>query len=258
LYSITQTNYDGGIMGGPLTPDNIRAYSADHTINGTIPALPENASDTGISFGGIPITEYYDQNGNPLITEMYINGAWVDVTGKVTVDNTQPMTTISNPLVNDVLTVGAQPYENMNSSLGAITTLPTWGDWDVGRGYSWLPWDWNQSGFNNTWAPHESRLIMFNNTEMFIIDPAGAAPTAGLAALESGNITLYSSVSNYINNQPVNGTYFNTVSTATQVTQLQLVETQNGYVYNAILADNQTFQPGNSSIEVTVAPTSRP
>src|SRR5208337_280807 len=35
LYSITQTNYDGGIMGGPLTPDNIRAYSADHTINGT-------------------------------------------------------------------------------------------------------------------------------------------------------------------------------------------------------------------------------
>ncbi len=258
LYLFTEANYHGGIMGGPLTPDNIRAYSADHTINGTVPALPENASDTGISFGGVPITEYYDQNGNPLITEMYINGAWVDVTGKVKVDNTQPMTTISNPLVNDVLTVGAQPYENMNSSLGAITTLPTWGDWDVGRGYSWLPWDWNQKGFNNTWAPHESRLIMFNNTEMFIIDPAGAAPTAGLAALESGNITLYSSVSNYINNQPVNGTYFNTVSTATQVTQLQLVETQNGYVYNAILADNQTFQLGNSSIEVTVAPTSRP
>ena len=202
LYLFTQANYCGGIMGGPLTPDNIRAYSEDHTINGTVPALPENARDTGISFDGVPITEYYDLNGTPLITEMYINGAWVDVTGKVNVDNPQPMTTIANPLVNDVLTVGAQPYENMNSSLGTVTALPTWGDWNVGRGYSWLPWDWSQKGFNNTWAPHESRLIMFNNTEMFIIDPAGSAQSAGLTALESGNITLYSSVSNYINNEP--------------------------------------------------------
>ena len=117
LYLIPEANYDGGIMGGPLTPDNVPAYSADHTINGTVPALPENASDTGFWFGGVPITEYYDLNGNPLITEMYINGAWVDVTGKVKVDNPQPLTNISNPLVNDVLTVGAQPYENMNSSL---------------------------------------------------------------------------------------------------------------------------------------------
>jgi hypothetical protein len=258
LFSITQTSYYGGTISGPLTPDNIRAYSADHTINGTVPALPENASDTGIWFGGVPITEYYDQNGNPLITEMYINGAWVDVTGEVKVDNPQPMTTITNTLVNDVLPVGAQPYENMNSSLGAITTLPTWGDWGVGQTYSSFPWNWNQNGFNNTWAPHESRLIMLNNTEMFIIDPAGAPPTAGLAALESGNITLYSSVSNYINNAPVNGVYSNTVSTTSQITQLQMTQTSNGYLYNAILGDNQMFQQGTSSIEVTVVPRTNP
>ena len=249
LYLFTEANYDGGIMGGPLTPDNIRAYSADHTINGTVPALPENASDTGIWFEGVPITEYYDQNGNPLITEMYINGAWVDVTGKVKVDNPQPLTIISNPLVNEVLTVGAQPYENMNSSLGAITTLPSWGDWDVGQAYSWFPWNWELTGFNNTWAPHESRLIMFDNT----VTNRGSS-----AALESGNITLYSSVSNYINNSPVNGTYFNTVSTASQVIQLQMTQTSNGYLYNAILGDNQMFQQGTSSIEVTVVPRTNP
>jgi hypothetical protein len=253
LNLITEASYCGGIMGGPLTPDNIRAYSADHTINGTVPALPENASDTGIWFGGVPITEYYDLNGNPLITEMYINGAWVDVTGKVRVDNPQPMTIISNSLLNNVLTVGPQPYENMNSSLGAITNLPTWGDWNVGQGYVNFPWDWNQNGFNNTWAPHESRLLMFNNTAMDIIDPAGSQ-IPGLAALESGNLTLYSSVSNYINNAPLNGTYVNTVSTSTQVAQLQMEKTPNGYLYNAILGPDQTFQPGSSSIEVTVTP----
>ena len=160
-------------MGGPLTPDNIKAYSADHSLNGTIPALPANASATGIWIGGVPITEYYDDYGNPLITEMYINGAWVDVTGKVTVDNTQPMITMTNPLVNQVMSVAPQPYENINSSLGAITTLPTWGDWGSGQAYGWFPWNWNQNGFNNTWAPHESRLIMFNDTQMLIIDPAG-------------------------------------------------------------------------------------
>ena len=99
---------------------------------------------------------------------------------------------------------------------------------------------------------------MFNNTQMFIIDPAGAAPTSGIPALESGNITLYSSVSNYINNQPINGTYVNTVSTATQVTRLQMDKTPNGYVYNGILADNEMFQPGNSSMDVTVVPRTTP
>ena len=220
--------------------------------------LPANASETGIWFGGVPIAEYYDSYGNPLITEMYINGAWVDVTGKVTTDQTQPMITLENQLLSDTLTVGAQPYENMNSSIGAITTLPSWGDWNVGRGYSWLPFSPGPSGFNNTWAPHESRLIIFNNTQMFIIMSPTDQPNGGLAALESGNISLYASASNYINNAPVNGTFTNTASTATQTVQLNMDQTASGYTYNAILSDNQTFQQGTSSIEVTVAPRTTP
>jgi hypothetical protein len=260
LYTITEAHYYGGILAGsgPLTPPEIEAYSADHSLNDTVPALPANASATGIWFGGVPITEYYDQYGTPLITEMYVNGAWVDVTGKVTVDNAQPMITMTNPLVNQVMPLAQQPYENMNSSLGAITSLPTWGDWNDGQTYQWFPWNWNQSGFNNTWAPHESRLIMFKDTQMFIIAPAGSVPAAGLEALESGNIQIYASVSNYINNAPVNGVYYNTVSTASQITTLQMTQTSNGYLYNAILGDNQIFQQGTSSIEVTVVPRTTP
>jgi hypothetical protein len=258
LFALTQTYWHGGIAGGPLTPDDVRVFSADHTINSTIPNLPANASDTGIWFEGVPIAEYYSLTGTPLVTEMYINGSWVDVTGRVTVDKTQPMMTASNMLVNEVLPVGAQPYENLNSTVGPVTSLPRWGDWGVGRGYSWFPWAWGSQGFNNTWAPHESRLIMFNNTQMFVMFPAGAPPTSGLAALQSGNIKLYASVSNYLNNWPVNGTYYNTASTATQVTQLQLNKTPNGYVYNAVLADNQMFQQGKSGIEVIIVPRIKP
>lgn len=99
---------------------------------------------------------------------------------------------------------------------------------------------------------------MFNNTQMFVMFPAGAPPSNGLTALQSGNIKLYASVSYYITNWPVNGTYYNTASTATQVIQLHLDKPPNGYVYNAVLADDQTFQPGNSSIEVTIAPRTQP
>lgn len=262
LIALTRAYWHGGITGGPLTPDDLRAFSADHTINGTIPDLPANATETGIWFEGIPIAEYYDLTGNPLVTMMYINGSWVDVTGRVTVDKTQPLMVATDTLVNNVLTVGAQPYKNYgyNTTIGPITALPSWGDWDVGRGYSWVPglWEDHLNGFNNTWAPHESRLIMFNNTQPFVEFPEGAPPSNGLVALQSGNIKLYASVSNYINNWPVNGTYYNTASTATQVTQLHLDKTPNGYVYNAVLADNQTFQPGNSSIEVTIAPRTQP
>jgi len=258
LFALTQAYWHGGITGGPLTPDDLRVISADHKINGTIPDLPANASETGVWFEGVPIAEYYSLTGDPLVTEMYINGSWVDVTGRVTVDKTQPMMVASDMLVNEVLPVGAQPYENYNATTGPVTGLPRWGDWNTGRGYSWFPWVWGSQGFNNTWAPHESRLIMFNNTQLFVRFPEGAPPSNGLAALQSGNIKLYASVSNYINNWPVNGTYYNTVSTATQVIQLHLDKTPNGYVYNVVLADNQTFQPSNSSIEVTIAPRTQP
>ncbi len=256
LITLTQAYWHEGIISGPLNPDEVRAFSADHTINGTIPILPANATETGIWFEGIPIAEYYDLTGNHLITEMYINGSWVDVTGRVTVDKMQPFMVASNGLVNNVMSVGAQPYQNMNSSIGPITELPKWGSWGVGRGYSWFPWEWGSRGLGNTWAPHESRLIMFNNTEMFV--KTSGTTISGLTALQSGQIKLYASASNYITNWPVNGTYYNTVSTAIQVADLQLDKTPTGYVYNAILANDQTFQPGKSSVEVIIAPRTKP
>ncbi len=258
LIDLQQAYWYGGFITGPLNPDEVRTFSVNHALNGTVPNLPANASDSGVWFEGVPIAEYYSLSGDPLITEMYINGSWVDVTGRVTADNMQPFTVASGMLVNSVMTVGAMPYDNWaNSTIGPITSLPHWGSWNNGRAYRWLPFSPGPASFNNTWAPHESRLIMFNNTETFTYLTKNDTER-GLSQLESGDLKLFASASNYLDNWPVNGTYYNTVSTATQITQLHFEKTANGYVYNNILADNQTFQPGNSSIEVTVAPRTQP
>jgi hypothetical protein len=259
LYRITNAySSSDTVFSGPLTPYEVPAFSADHSINGTIPGLPSNASETGIWFEGIPVAEYYSLSGQPLITMMYVNGAWVDVTDRVTTNQTQPITTATNVLLNEVLTVGAQPYVNMNATVGPVTALPTWGSGGAGKTYFTMPWEWANQPFNNTFGPHESRLVLFNHTQTFIVTSKDDPPTQGLEALKTGNITLYASVSNYITNWPVNGTYYNTVSTVTQVKPIQLEQTVNGYHYNAILAANQTFQQGKSSLEVTVAPRTKP
>ena len=254
LINIMQSEWNGGIISGPLSPDDLLAIDSNHTGSGVIPDLPANASDIGIWFEGVPIAEYYDRSGKPLVTMMYINGAWIDVTSRVTVDKTQPIMVASNMLVNDVLTVAAQPYGNMNATRGPITELPSWSSGTgIGRTYSWLPFSWDIQGFNNTWAPHESRLIMFSNTQTFLFSLGDSR--AGLDALQTGKIALYASVSNYINNWPVNGTYYNTVSTATDSKQVELQSTATGsYLYNAVLADGETFQPTQSGIEVTIKP----
>jgi hypothetical protein len=245
---ISAASWHQGIISGPLTPENVAAFTEDHTLNATIPKAPDNASQTGTWFEGVPISEYYSPSGTPLITEMYINGAWVDVTGRVTSDNPQPLITTSNTLVTAGLSLGAQPYQNLNASAGQVTFFPTWGDWGTGIALPWLPWDWNKQGFNNTFAPHESRLMLINIT---------LAPNS-LVALESGKIALYASASNYVINEPTNGTYLNTASTTTTIKQVTLQPTPDGYLYNTILSDNQTFQQGNSKLEVTVAQRTEP
>jgi hypothetical protein len=179
---------------------------------------------------------------------MYINGAWVDVTEKVTVDQTKPTMTATNMLMNQQLSIGLV-YRNLNSTVGPVAALPSWGDWDAETvNYVWLPFETANQKFNPTFAPHESKLISIQ----------GIQTTGSLTAIESGIIQTYTSVSNYVTNWPVNGTYYDTISTATQIKQLQLEQTATGYLYNIALADNETFQRGNSYLEVIIAPRTTP
>jgi len=105
-------------------------------------------------------------------------------------------------------------------------------------------------GFNNTWAPHQSRLILLTGTM-----DVGAF-WEGLESLKEGEITLYTGATNYLSDYIVNGTYFNTYSSATELKTVQLDITEDGYLYNIILSDDQMFVMDSFGVEVFIEPRS--
>lgn len=80
--------------------------------------------------------------------------------------------------------------------------------------------------------------------------------TSGFDALESGEITLYAAVANYVSNPPVNGVLYDNTLTAFWIKQVQVERTPEGYVYNNILSPDETFQTDVSGLEAFVVPKS--
>lgn len=109
---------------------------------------------------------------------------------------------------------------------------------DHDASHTWLP-----SGFNNTWAPNQSRLIMLTGT---------VGIDSWKEAFNEKAITLYSGSTNNLNNQIVDETYVNTYSSATELKTVQLELTENGYMYNTILADDQIFVTDSFGIEIFI------
>jgi hypothetical protein len=95
---------------------------------------------------------------------------------------------------------------------------------------------WSGDGdFNNTWMPHQSRLIQVKGTTY-----VGSNEIPSLTASEK--INLYAAAYSYIWDQPVNGTFYDTSKISTSLTAVHLTETSEGnYIYN-LLSGSQTFQ----------------
>jgi hypothetical protein len=70
--------------------------------------------------------------------------------------------------------------------------------------------------------------------------------------IDTASIDLYGSFTNYLTNMPVNGTFTNTVSTATWLKTVQMDKTADGYVYNTVLAPNQVFVISANGVEATI------
>jgi hypothetical protein len=218
----------------------------DYGTVGAIPELPANATEEGTWIEGVPIAEYYDAT-RLIHTSMYINGAWVDVTGRVTPYRAQPTVMCVNNLVDQILPLFVRHYRNVgNASVGPTTALPGWKMYN-GNGPA-IHWQ-NLTGFSNVWAPNQSRLIVLTSTQMF-----SPPNVAAVSALEMGKLMLYASVSSYVNDWPVDGIYYDTVSTATWIKEIQLQSALNGYVYNPVLDENHIFQLAQNGIEAFIQP----
>jgi hypothetical protein len=225
-------------------PDNLmRIVTPSHSTETAVPELPVNAADEGIWIEGVPIAEYYNSTALTS-TSIYINGSWVDVTGRVRPDPEQPTVMATDTMVNQILPFSGEHYRNIgNATIGPTTTMPSWATYN-GNGPTSI-WPLKTDGFNNTWAPHQSRLIVLNGT---LEGNAGILP--------AGNITLYATASTYVNDWLVNGTYYDTITTSSWLNQVQMENTANGYLYNTVLSDNQQFQLDKYGVEAFIEPKS--
>ena len=177
---------------------------------------------------GVPLHEYI-YNNEIVATLIYTNGSWTNVTGRVEVKE-EPYVSVTNSLLHLMTNFVETPGSNYTSMFGMSSI------------YS------GADGFNNTWAPHQSRLILLKGTM-----DVGAF-WEGLESLKEGEITLYTGATNYVSDYIVNGTYFNTYSSATELKTVQLDITEDEYLYNIILSDDQMFVTDAFGVEVFIEP----
>jgi hypothetical protein len=236
------------IPGNDYPYNVMRILDSQHTAQSTIPSLPENASENGMWIEGVPIAEYYSSTDLEA-THIYINGAWVDVTGRVQPYNPTPMVISTNTLANLVLTPSVPLYSGSGNASDGLP-MTKFSGWYMGGGMGQaLRWIGGR-GFDRAWLPHQSRLIMFTGNTTLNSESAGVNQTVTL--MDNGQLDLYGSVTSYITNMPVNGTYTDTVYSAFCIKTVPLQKTTDGYLYNAALSPNQYFQVRADGVELYI------
>jgi hypothetical protein len=181
------------------------------------------------------------------VTNMYMNmnGTWTDVTGRVEwiddrtgeiVDinpervNPPPVVTGSGTIFSEHILLGPGSSSGPEREIGPMTSTS-------------IPEE-----FNYLWAPHQSRLIAISSdrqilTKIFNFD--------AIEQLKTEKITFRGSVHSHLN-----GTAGLWDSTAVddEIKQVQLEITDDGYLYNIILSDDQMFVMDSFGVEVFIEP----
>lgn len=208
-----------------------------------IPDLPDNASETGYYMEGVPLKQYFYFNSTAnkltLYDTVYVNGTWVNVTGRIRIEN--PKTS--------VLTFGrvVEATTRFEPRSSFIDNQQSWNWGTISQNF--FVWS-GDNDFNNTWAPHQSRLIQMTGT----VD-VGSADI--LNSLTTGKINLYSAAYSYVYDQPVNGTFYDTSKLSTGLMAVSLTKTADGnYLYNNLLSGNQTLQLDQYGAEAFITPRS--
>ena len=185
------------------------------------------------------------------VTNIYLNmnGTWVDVTGRVAW------------LDNDGNIIDINPERLPSHTSQAVTSWGTFfGERNLfsagGRSTASekLPFVIISTGvpanFDNLWAPHQSRLIVLSADRkifnMFLDD-------AKLELLETEPITFRGVVHSYLNGTV--GVY-DSNSVDDEVKEVQLELTEDGYLYNVILADDEMFVMDSFGVEAFIEPRS--
>ncbi len=222
-------------------------------VNGTYPFFDANGTMTNPPFNIQSSSEGYwmegvqgyertvhTDAGTKTYTYLNMNGTWTDVTGRITVDKAQnsPTYAINGSVANQNLlfqsgnvSVATSNPNDPNPVLKCIET--------------------GEGGFDNLFAPHESRLIVIQGIWEARSYYTNANP---VATLQSGILSLYTSTRNAVDVNPVvdDRTFMDTRSDDTVIQQIPLTHIGNSFVYNAVLGANQKFQFDPSGAEAFI------
>jgi len=190
----------------------------------------------------------YDRYVNGVLAATYLdmNGTWTDVTGRITVDHPSVGGGYS---ANGIVAEETHNFENLavrDYPSNGTTTDPSSG-WAMRTVYHLV----GEGLFNNSWAPQQTRLVLVSGS-WDLRKPF--ADIATMAALQSGNLTFKTMVTNFVASKAgfSNNTVTDTWSDTTELKQAQLTQSGNSFIYNPLSLNNKAFQVDKWGVEVNL------
>ena len=142
---------------------------------------------------GVQIFDKY-VNGNVTSTYLNMNGTWTNVTGHIEVARPPLGSAYSSAgttiVVDTTHAFSNSPDENYSSNGIIYDTSPPFGPMSfinhfVGQGF-----------FNNSWEPHQSRLVVISGS--WDVLASWGANNKPVKAIQSGNLTFMTQTSNFV------------------------------------------------------------
>jgi hypothetical protein len=225
--------------------------------NGKLTQSPSPTSSNGHWMEGVHLYRrtFGSESGTTTGVYLNMNGTWVDVTGRITVD----MPTGSSFSMAGTLVMQNIFFQDLLRGIGTSSDVNASGEFtDDSFGYSSTRniITGDAYGFDILFEPNESRLIVVSGSWEL---RSPWADGKQLEALQSGNIDLKITFNNDLANQNheiVDNTMIDTWAEATVLQQINVAHVGNSYIYNAALSDNQMFNIDQYGLEAFIVPRS--
>jgi hypothetical protein len=218
--------------------------------------------------------QYYKRTvRNDTVTNTYtylnMNGTWVDVTGRIIIDQTEPD---HKPVYSITGTINTNNMNYLNGYRGYHSGLPKAND-DMdsylfasgetrllvisGSFDLRLP---SLSGEVHT-INYQSEgyvSIVYHSGEASPWDVGGEYWINPVDVIQSGIIQTYTHTKSIVDIDPTpkDNIFINTFADTIEVQELTLTQVGNSYIYNAVLSDNQMFQFDQYGLEAFIVPRS--
>jgi hypothetical protein len=162
-------------------------------------------------------------------TYLNMNGTWVDVTGRVIIDETEP-----EYRLNHIATGGF--ISRQTSYLGSGSKMSKDKEYDC------------------FFAPGESRLLVISGS--LDLRSPWAEDISPADIIQSGIVQTLAQVTSYVDIDPIgeNNTFIDTWADTSNIQELVLTQVGNSYIYNTVLSVDQMFELDRYGFEVFIVP----